>query len=34
MSVVNKGIHQGVFDYKAAVNAARLAVADLARVAK
>ena len=34
MSVVNKGIHQGVFDFKAAVSAARLAVADLARVAK
>jgi ABC-type hemin transport system ATPase subunit len=34
MGVVNKGIHQGVFDFKAAVNAARLAVADLARVAK
>ena len=34
LTVVNKGIHQGVFDFKAAVNAARLAVADLARVAK
>jgi energy-coupling factor transporter ATP-binding protein EcfA2 len=31
LSVVNKGIHQGVADYKAAVNDARLAVGDLAR---
>jgi ABC-type hemin transport system ATPase subunit len=31
LSVVNKGIHQGVSDYKAAVNDARLAVGDLAR---
>ena len=34
MTVVNKGIHQGVSDFKAAVNATRLAVADLTRVAK
>lgn len=31
--VVNKGVHQGVLDYKAAVNDARLAVGDLARAA-
>lgn len=33
LSVVNKGVHQGVSDYKGAVNDARLAVGDLARVA-
>ena len=31
LSVVNKGVHQGVSDYKGAVNDARLAVGDLAR---
>jgi energy-coupling factor transporter ATP-binding protein EcfA2 len=31
--VVNKGVHQGVSDYKGAVNDARLAVGDLTRVA-
>lgn len=31
LTVVNKGIHQGVSDYKAAVNDARLAVGDLAK---
>ncbi len=31
LAVVNKGIHQGVSDYKAAVNDARRAVGDLAR---
>lgn len=30
LSVVNKGVHQGVSDYKGAVNDARLAVGDLA----
>ncbi|KZS74438.1 recombinase RecF [Mycobacterium kansasii] len=30
LSVVNKGVHQGVSDYKGAVNDARLAVDDLA----
>lgn len=33
LSVVNKGVHQGVSDYRAAVNDARLAVGDLARAA-
>lgn len=33
LSVVNKGVHQGVSDYKGAVNDARLAVGDLARAA-
>ena len=33
LSVVNKGVHQGVSDYKAAVNDARLAVDDLAKAA-
>lgn len=31
LTVVNRGIHQGVSDYKAAVNDARLAVGDLAK---
>ena len=31
ITVVNKGIHQGVSDYKAAVNDARLAVSDLGK---
>ncbi|TDK99185.1 recombinase RecF [Mycobacterium paragordonae] len=31
LTVVNKGIHQGVSDYKGAVNDARLAVGDLAK---
>jgi hypothetical protein len=31
LSVVNKGVHKGVSDYKDAVNDARLAVGDLAR---
>lgn len=31
LSVVNKGVHQGVSDYKVAVNDARLAIGDLAR---
>lgn len=31
LTVVNKGVHQGVSDYKAAVNDARLAVGDLAK---
>jgi energy-coupling factor transporter ATP-binding protein EcfA2 len=31
LSVVNKGVHQGVSDYKGAVNDARLAVGDLGR---
>ena len=31
LTVVNKGIHQGVSDYKAAVNDARLAVSDLGK---
>jgi ABC-type lipoprotein export system ATPase subunit len=31
LTVVNKGVHQGVSDYKGAVNDARLAVGDLAR---
>ena len=31
LTVVNKGIHQGVSDYKSAVNDARLAIGDLAR---
>lgn len=31
LSVVNKGIHQGVSDYKGAVNDARLAVGDLGK---
>jgi hypothetical protein len=34
MSVINKGIHQGVTDYKSAVNDARLAVGDLMAVAR
>ncbi len=34
MTVVNKGIHQGVFDPKGVVNDARRTVADLAAVAK
>jgi ABC-type hemin transport system ATPase subunit len=34
MSVVNKGVHQGVFNFKAAVNDARRTVAELAAVAK
>jgi energy-coupling factor transporter ATP-binding protein EcfA2 len=34
MSVVNKGVHQGVFNYKGAVNDARRAIADLAAVAR
>jgi ABC-type hemin transport system ATPase subunit len=33
LTVVNKGIHQGVSDYKGAVNDARRAVGDLAKVA-
>ncbi|MGA8254168.1 MAG: hypothetical protein WB989_27040 [Mycobacterium sp.] len=31
LTVVNKGIHQGVSDYKVAVNDARLAVSDLGK---
>jgi DNA repair exonuclease SbcCD ATPase subunit len=31
LTVVNKGVHQGVSDYKEAVNDARLAIGDLAR---
>jgi ABC-type branched-subunit amino acid transport system ATPase component len=31
LTVVNKGVHQGVTDYKGAVNDARLAVGDLGR---
>lgn len=34
MSVINKGVHQGVFNFKAAVNDARRTVAELAAVAK
>jgi DNA repair exonuclease SbcCD ATPase subunit len=34
MAVVNKGIHQGVFNFKGAVNDARRTVADLASVAR
>jgi hypothetical protein len=34
MAVVNKGIHQGVFSFKGAVNDARRTVADLAALAK
>ncbi|MFM8857476.1 MAG: AAA family ATPase [Actinomycetota bacterium] len=34
MAVVNKGVHQGVFHYKGAVNDARRAIADLAAVAR
>ncbi|WP_232002987.1 hypothetical protein [Mycobacterium sp. 1245801.1] len=33
LSVANRGVHQGVLDYKGAVNDARLAVGDLVRVA-
>ncbi|MES3664439.1 MULTISPECIES: AAA family ATPase [Mycobacterium] len=33
LSVVNRGVHQGVSDYRGAVKDARLAVGDLARVA-
>ena len=34
MAVVNKGIHQGAFNFKGCVNDARRTVADLAEMAK
>jgi hypothetical protein len=34
MAVVNKGLHQGAFNPKGAVNDARRAVSDLAAVAR
>lgn len=34
LTVVNKGLHTGVSDYRSAVNDARLAVADLSALAR